>query len=168
MITADASAELAWAKSQSVPLGGWYDVYRSAPAGGAIDYESAVNPSAIEAWPGGVGKSGFGLGPFGRGLFGQGHGGGPGFGAGPFGRGPFGRGMILATYATPELADGLYQLAVVGYDPAGNAVTPATTTAALALAGRPAPPGVPVAESYDAETDELAVSFDLSRDDADA
>jgi hypothetical protein len=148
MITADASAELAWAKSQSVPLGGWYDVYRSAPAGGAIDYESAVNPSAIEAW--------------------QGHGGGPGFGAGPFGRGPFGRGMILATYATPELADGLYQLAVVGYDPAGNAVTPATTTAALALAGRPAPPGVPVAESYDAETDELAVSFDLSRDDADA
>jgi len=163
-IIAKSRALVRWLQRQSVPLGGWYNVYGDGGAGGGIDYGSPVNPRPLAAWPDGEGKRGWGLGPWGEGPWGQGQGG-VGWGYGPWGLGPWGYGIATVSLVTPLLTDGTYTFAAVPLDPAGNADTPASETAEVLLAGTPKPPGVPTATAYDDETDTLTLSWQLSPDD---
>ena len=163
-IIAKSRALVRWLQRQSVPLGGWYNVYGDGGAGGGIDYGSPVNPRPLAAWPDGEGKIGAGLGPAGQGPAGTGLGG-VGAGYGAAGLGPAGIGVAAMSLVTPLLSDGDYTFCAVPFDPAGNADTPASETAEVLLAGEPKPPGVPQADSYDDETDTLTLSWALSPDD---
>jgi len=163
-IVANSRAEVRWLQRQTVPLGGWYNLYSDGGAGGGIDYGTPVNARPIPAWPDGEGKRGWGLGRWGCGAWGHGEGG-VGWGYGPWGLGPWGFGIGMMSHVTGLLADGTYTLAAVPFDPAGNADTPASQTAEVSLAGTPRPPGVPTAAAYDGETGILTLSWALSPDD---
>lgn len=138
-IIAQAKVKVSWPQAQQVPVGGSFNVYETS------DYNTPLNPSAIEAWPDGVGKIGYGRGLYGRGPYGRGQGG-IGYGRGPYGRGLYGRCAYLLHFVTAPLTDGSHTLAVVGVDVAGNKITPATATATVAVAGIPGQPGTPTAE----------------------
>lgn len=160
-IVATSRALIRWPTQQSVPLDGSFDIYLDE------QFASPINPLPIAAWPDELagGKIGFGLGGFGQGAFGHGDGG-FGFGEGPFGLGPFGYGAAWLEYITDLLADGLHKFDVIGLDAAGNPTSPAGgTQAEITLAGEPAPPGRPQADSYDQGTDTLTLSYALSADD---
>ena len=164
-IIADAKVEVKFAASRSVDLAGGYRVYANDGAGGAVDYDTPLNGRLIAPWPrGGRYRGGFGHGPFGKGGFGYGDGG-VGFGNGPFGAGPFGRGTHTITFLTNELPDGDYDLAVVGYDAAGNA-DGAGLIIQVSVSGEPEPPGVPTAAKADPEVDTITLTWPLSSDDA--
>lgn len=163
MIIADAQVEVNWPQQQGVPLGGWYDVFGDGKTG-SVNYSSPLNADKIEAWPDDEAKIGAGLGRAGMGVAGYGDGG-MGAGLGGAGLGMAGFGAEVMTYTTPELADGTHKLAVVGFDPAGNAVTPADLEEEIAVAGVPEPPGVPEATAYDNGSDTLTLGWALSADD---
>lgn len=175
-IIADAKVRVLWPAQQHVPLGGHYNLFRD-DRDGVIDYDTPVNPIPVQAWPDGEGKVGFGLGGgldedgqplgFGQGAFGYGAGGAR-FGQGGFGLGMHGFGAELHEYVTAPLADGTYRMAVVGYDGAGNRVTPADVEVEVAVAGAPAPPGRPTAATYDQPMDRLTLNWPLSKDDEEA
>jgi len=163
-IIAQASALVRWPTQQQVPLGGYYHAFRNDGAGGAVDYDNRINPRPVLAWEGGGGKMGDGLGP--DGMFADGFGYG-GIGDGMFadGLGPDGFGAGMHNLATPLLDDATYDLAVIAYDAAGNADAAPRIEKTVALAGTPGPPGTPVADSYDAGSDTLVLSFAPSKHD---
>ena len=164
IIAQNSRARLQWPQDQTVPIGGYYNVYLGDRNGGAIDYGSPVNPRRIPAWPNNAaGKTGFGLGQFGSGACGYADGG-EGWGQNAWGIGRFGFDAKYLNYLTDELADGTYNAAVVGYDPAGNAST-GNAEYEIALAGDPEPPGVPSPDNYTQVTDTLTLSFPPSDDD---
>ena len=160
-IEATSKALLRWPQQQDIPLTATFGVYRSAAGGGAVDYDSEINPAQIDAWPDGVGKVGFGLGAFGGGPFGLGHGG-VGFGLGMFGLGAFGYDVAPVEFTTGDLADALYVFSVAAADRAGNVETASAITVDVVLAGEPAPPTDAEASSYDGT---LVLAFSLSADD---
>ncbi len=162
-IVADAQVEVRWPQQQAVPLGGWYDIFGDAKSG-AVDYGTPLNPGRIPAWPDDNAKIGAGLGRAGMGVAGYGDGG-MGAGLGGAGLGMAGFGAEVISYITGALADGTHTLAVVGFDPAGNKVTPADLETEIAVAGVPAPPGVPTATNYDNGSDTLTLNWALSPDD---
>ena len=164
MIVASAQIEISWPTQQSVPLLGYFQIYKDAQDS-AVDYDSPVNPSPIPAWPDGAGKLGDGLGEDGEGADGYGHGG-MGDGIGADGMGMDGFGAAMLSFVTPPLDDGDWEIAVVGYDGAGNAITPATIEQAVSLAGTPDPPGIPEASAYDDGPDSLTIDWELSDDDS--
>lgn len=158
-IIAQAQVEIRWPQCQSVPLKGHYDVFADG------NFNTPLNPAPLAAWPDGEGWRGFGMGMFGAGLFGLGEVA-LLFGKYRFGMGRFGLGAEMMKFDTPELADGLHTLTVVGFDAAGNPSAPsAGTDVAVTVAGTPAPPGAATADSYDSGTDTLTLSFAISGDD---
>lgn len=162
-IVADSKAVLTFSQQQQVLLGGKFNVYRD-NRDGNVDYVTALPTCPIEAWPDGEGKIGDGLGPDGQGADGFGHGGvGDGLGADCLGMDGFGASLI--NFITPLLDDGTWEVAVVGIDAAGNKVTPATIEQQVALAGTPDPPSDLETDSYNAGTDTLTLTYDLSDDD---
>ncbi len=162
-IIAEARIALRWPSQQQVPLDGSFNVYRD-DRDGDVDYETPVNGSEIPAWPDGAGKIGAGLGRDGMGADGFGDGG-VGDGLGIAGLGPDGFGAHFLEFPTPLLADGTWELAVVGLDAAANAVTPAVIERQASVAGTPGPPGVPEASNYDSGTDTITLQWALSPDD---
>jgi len=164
-ILAQSQAQLNWPQQQKVPLRAGYNVFHDDKSG-VMDFSSPINGRPIEAWPEGEGKRGWGLGTWGRGTWGFGAGMGFGWGRGLWGLGRWGFSVALMTYVTVPLTDGTWTFAVVGTDRGGNPTTPASGTEdTVDLAGTPRAPGRPTADSYDTGTDELTVSFALSRDD---
>ena len=166
-ITAKSRVRLTWPAQHQVPPGGYYHLFHRV-SGGSWDWgvASRINVDPIEAWPQGR-HPGFGYGPFGQRAFGYPAFGAP-FGYGPFGSGPFGFGTFSLEYITDWYDDGDHEFAAIGYDKAGNAVTPATAVGTVTLAGEPIPPSDLSADSYDSGTDTLALSWALSPDDQDA
>jgi hypothetical protein len=98
-----------------------FNVYKSATAGGAVDYATVVK--VIPAYPGGVVTDGYGMG-------GYGHGG-------------YGHSASVYVWQTPSLGNGSWTFAVAAFDEAGNEpVSPATVVVVIA-----APPRPPAADS---------------------
>lgn len=94
-----------------------FRIYRSATAGGAIDYTGPI--AIVEAYPASVALDGFGMGGFGKGGF----------------------GLAATTYSwtSPPLPSGPWSFGIVAVDSAGNETgTPVTTT--IAISSRPYPP----------------------------
>ena len=160
-VRASAQLDLAWPAQQHVPPGGYYLIYGNDGAGGAVDYDTPLTPPR-RAWPDGEGKIGAGLGPAGSGPAGYGHGG-VGAGNGPAGLGMAGFGAEWLALRTGEFNDGDWILAVVGFDAAGNRVTPGIEQS-IAVAGTPAQPADNPEPSAWA-TGVLSVDFSLSPDD---
>jgi len=158
-IVAEAQADIRWPQSGKAPLRGYYDLYADG------DYSAAINPAPIPAWPDGEGWRGFGMGQFGAGQFGFGNVG-LRFGSYRFGMGQFGFGALMMHFRTPKIADGSHTFNIVGFDEAGNPAAPSGgCQVAVDVAGTPAPPGTPTADSYVKGTDTLTFSFALSKDD---
>lgn len=162
-IIADGRAEVRFAESQAVPLGGHYRVYRD-DCDGVVDYTTGLG-EAIPAWPEGAGKIGDGLGSDGYGADGVGDGGlGDGHGADGLGADGFGARLLAIT--TPLLDEGDWTFGVVGFDAAGNPAPAATATEIAATIGNdPEPPTALAADAYDADTDTLTFSWTRSADD---
>jgi len=165
-IIAKAKVLLTFPAQHQVPPGGYYHVFHRI-SGGSWDWSAAarINPEPIEAWPDGD-HPGRGYGARGqtpRGL--------PSMamprGSGPRGSGPRGFDTFNLEFTTDWYDDGDHEFAVVGYDKAGNATTPATAIGTVTLAGEPIPPSNFSADSYDSGTDTLSVSWTLSPDDQD-
>lgn len=98
-----------------------FRIYKSATAGGAVDYTTVVK--VIPAYPGGVITDGYGMG-------GYGHGG-------------YGHAASTYTWQTPSLSNGSWTFAVAAFDAAGNEpASPATVAVVIA-----APPRPPAADS---------------------
>lgn len=94
-----------------------YRIYRSATAGGAIDYSAPI--AIVEAYPANVALDGFGL--------------------GGFGKGGFGLAATTYTWTSSPLTTGSWSFGIVAVDSAGNETgTPVTTT--VAVSSRPYPP----------------------------
>jgi len=164
-IRAQADVELTWLRQPAAEL---FRIFGDggSPAAG-IDYDEAdrLNALAIPAWPDGEERGGLGFGPLGQTPLGYGASG-PGLGRGPLGYGPLGIGAGTITHRLEGLPDAKHTLAAVGYDPAGNRQTPATTTVGVVVAGEPAPPKTLRASTLAAGR--LTLTFTRSTDDEDA
>ena len=110
---------LSWTRSESLPLGGWYEIY-SNNGSGQIDYSIIAAGGKGILWDGEQYKSGFGLSGFGSGDYGYDGCGCVGFGRGEFGCGEHGFDSDLIRWISDELTDGLYQFAVKIYDSSGT------------------------------------------------
>jgi hypothetical protein len=167
IVCTDNRVTIRFAVRLSLPLEGCYKIF-GARGGAEIDFAAPLCPKAVEGWPAWARqyKSGFGLGRMGMHALGYGHLG-TGFGNGPFGQGPLGRGTFCLEAQTSGLADGDWQIVIVGCDGAGNFLADPgqLQVAELAIAGTPAPPTAPAAKAYNPETDALSLEWELSEDD---
>jgi len=163
-IIAKSRADIYWL-SVDLPTGGTYSIYRGDNIGGAVDYESPMNTRPIPAWPAGADQWGDGLGADGDGGDGFGEGGlGDGLGADGFGLDGFSG--DFRQWTTPRLLDGMYLMAVVAADAAGNVdAESARTTTQVILAGIPLPPSDLAGDTYNDSTDTLRLAFTFSPDD---
>ena len=162
-IIAQAPVRIRWPAQAVVPVGGYYNIYRR-QSGGAFDYDAApVNAQSIAAWPNGNhpgrGYGPRGMRPRGRVAFGAPR------GLGPRGLGQRGVGIFYQEFVTDWTDDGDYDFCVIGYDPAGNRITPAVAIAAVTVAGTPLPPSGLAASDYDAAADVIEFTWTLSEDD---
>ncbi len=145
----------------SLGRAGYFQVF-SRVVGAAWDWDAPLLRRRFNPFPDGRCPGGLGSGPLGTGSLGHGYWG-VGLGAGMCGRGPLGRGTRTLKATGPAMADGDYDIAVVGYDELGNADTVGDRVEAeITLAGVPQPPGEPVA-SWVASA--ATMTFELSPDD---
>lgn len=165
-INARTEVLLRWPHDQAVAADAVYHVHANDGAGGAMEYDTAINPQPIPAWADGAEH---------RASWYRGDWYNDPWYAGvdptswyraPWYRGDWYRGAAgMVHYTTDALADGDWEFAVVAEDPAGNKTTPAAVTAEITLAGTPQPPTNLQAAAYDDGTDTLTLTWTLSTDD---
>ncbi|MCK4999028.1 MAG: hypothetical protein KAS23_05820 [Anaerohalosphaera sp.] len=102
---------LRWARTQSMPLGGRYEVY-SNNGNGEIDHSKVLVGGKGMLWLCGQNKSGFCLSRFGLSDFGYDGSACPGFGRGEFGAGEFGFDADVIEWVSDELESGRYKFAI--------------------------------------------------------
>ncbi|NLF33262.1 MAG: hypothetical protein GX591_20545 [Planctomycetes bacterium] len=162
LIARSSAVRLRWPQQSGVA---WFNIYSDGGSGGAIDYDTPLNARPIVAWPDGEGYGGWGLGRWGYGRWGA-SAAGAGWGLGLWGFGPWGYGRGGLAHVVRYLADGTHTFAVVGFDAAGNAVTPAAVTAAVTVAAAPRPPSRLRPTAWDGPNNTLTLSYTLSPDDS--
>lgn len=165
IIAQTGRATLSFVPNPALSPDGRYTLHTNDGAGGAVDYDVAVNNRRIAAYVRGEARLlGRGLHPRGGDNSVRGFGvGGAGRGIGARGIGPRGFDLAYRRAATGPLADATYSLAVCAVDAAGNAEA-SGATASLAIAAAPAPPTDLAADSY--ADSRLTLTWTASTDDS--
>lgn len=140
-------AELTWegGRFQGMDIAGFH-VYKSATAGGAVDYAAAI--ATIPAFTAGIFTDGFGV--------------------GGFGAGGFGSAANSYSWTSDRLASGTWNFAVAAFDTVGNEEgSPATTSATISVPPRPptaSSDGTRLNYSYNATTHIVTLTWLASPD----
>lgn len=175
-INGNGKIRIRWAPQAGVPAGGYYHVFRGSVGGGAVQFDAdhRLSPSPVPAWSGGrqptwwddeqlaaswwsLGGSWWNWSP----LSWWNYAGDWWNHPGSWWLGLFGEYEIKSSL----LPDGQYKVAVVSYDPAGNADTAGADQQTVTIAADPQPATDLAASAYDSGTDTLTLTWTLSEDD---